>query len=216
MGTEKKLVIYETTNSYHTLNQHTQNTKNVWLVCHGMGYLSKYFIKLFNGLDAAENYVIAPQAPSKYYLKDDYKHVGASWLTREDTQMEISNVMQFLNAVCTSERLFDESRPILFGFSQGVSIVMRWLVRSQINCSKVVLYAGSIPNEIQPKDLEFINYEKTKIFVVYGDNDEFLTADRIENENLKIRSLFAGKAQIIRFKGGHEIVPELLQKIAKD
>ena len=210
------MVAYETINSYHTLNQYTQNTENVWLVCHGMGYLSRYFIKHFNGLNAAENYVIAPQAPSKYYLKDDYKHVGASWLTREDTQTEISNVMQFLNAVCTSEGLFDDCRPILFGFSQGVSIVMRWLVRSQITCSKIVLYAGSIPNEIQPEDLAFIDYEKTKVFVVYGDNDKFLTAERIENENHKIRTLFGGKAQTIRFKGGHEIVPELLQKIAKD
>lgn len=213
MTTEKKMVVYETTNAYHTLNLRTKNTKNTWFVCHGMGYLSRFFLKHFYCLDSEENYIIAPQAPSKYYLKDDYKHVGASWLTREDTFTEISNVMQFLGAVYASERLFDTGNTILFGFSQGVSIVMRWVVRSQVNCSKIVLYAGSIPNEIRKEDLIFLDYQKTKIFVVYGDKDPFLSDERIAGEKQKIDSLFEGHATIIRFQGGHEIIPEVLQQI---
>ena len=207
------MVVYETANAYHTLNQRTKNNKNIWFVCHGMGYLSRFFLKHFYGLNTEENYFIAPQAPSKYYLKDDYKHVGASWLTREDTQTEISNVMHFLAAVYESEQLFDCGNTVLFGFSQGVSIVMRWLVRAQVNCSKIVLYAGSIPNEIRIEDLTFLDYNRTKIFVVYGDNDPFLSDERIAGEKQKIESLFEGHAKIIRFQGGHEIIPEVLKQI---
>jgi len=208
------MVEYQTTNSYHTLNQRTQNTKNIWLVCHGMGYLSKYFIRHFDTLDPKKNYVIAPQAPSKYYQKDDFKHVGASWLTKEDTQTEISNVLHYLNAVKTAEALDDGNKLILFGFSQGVSIVMRWLVRAQVSCSKIVLYAGSIPHEIRPEDLEFINYKKTAVSVIYGNQDKYLTKERIENEQTKITTLFLGNAETILFDGGHEIKSNLLHRIA--
>ena len=70
MSTQKKAT-YVTTNTYHTLNNFTEETKNVWMVFHGMGYLSKYFINYFSELDADENYIIAPQAPSKYYQGKD-------------------------------------------------------------------------------------------------------------------------------------------------
>ncbi len=209
----KKQVVYQSTNSYETLNQLTPATKNVWFVCHGLGYLSRYFLKHFSELDPVKNYVIAPQAPSKYYLKDDFKHVGASWLTKEDTLMETANVIHYLNAVKTAEGIPAGANLILFGFSQGVSIVMRWLVRSQLSCSKIVLYAGGIPNEITAKDLHFLEHSKTDVQIVYGDQDNYLNQKRLEAEELKIKTLFKGNAKIIRFKGGHEIKNEILQRV---
>ena len=46
MSVEKK-VIYTTSNTYSILNNLTEKTKNVWIVFHGLGYLSKYFINYF-------------------------------------------------------------------------------------------------------------------------------------------------------------------------
>ena len=66
MQSKEKEIFYSTKKPYSTLNTLTKNTKNVWLVCHGMGYLSKYFINYFKGLNAEDNYIIAPQAPSLY------------------------------------------------------------------------------------------------------------------------------------------------------
>ncbi len=209
----KKQVNYQSANSYETLNQLTPATKNVWFVCHGMGYLSRYFLKYFKALDPITNYVIAPQAPSKYYLKDDFKHVGASWLTKEDTKTETENVIRYLNAVKAAENIPSDVNLVLFGFSQGVSIVMRWLAQSQIACSNMVLYAGGIPNEITVKDLSFLDYSKTKVQIVYGDQDKYLNQKRLEDEGVKINSLFKDNAEIIRFKGGHEIRNEVLQQV---
>ena len=42
MSTQKEAA-YTSTNTYRTLNNLTEKTKNVWMVFHGMGYLSKYF-----------------------------------------------------------------------------------------------------------------------------------------------------------------------------
>ena len=91
MSKEKRLS-YTISNTYSTLNEHTENTKTVWLVFHGIGYLSRYFLKYFKHLNPEENYIIAPQAQSKYYLNGEYRHIGASWLTKENTEEEIKNM----------------------------------------------------------------------------------------------------------------------------
>jgi len=148
MSLEEKKVSYQTTNTYETLNTLTKKTKNVWIVLHGIGYLSKYFIPYFNELNADENYIIAPQAPSKYYLKSNYKYVGASWLTKENRILETENVLQYLDAVSASEQVPDNCKLIIFGFSQGVSIATRWVASRQLKCAKLVLYAGGIPKEL--------------------------------------------------------------------
>ncbi|VAV84439.1 hypothetical protein MNBD_BACTEROID02-1624, partial [hydrothermal vent metagenome] len=103
-STEKE-VAYKSVNSYTTLNNLTSKTKNVWLVFHGIGYLSKYFLKYFNELNKNENYIIAPQAQSKYYLGSTYKHVGASWLTKVNTEQEIENVVRYLDAILNNEKI---------------------------------------------------------------------------------------------------------------
>ena len=36
----------------------SETTKTVWFVCHGMGYLSKYFLKYFKELDPEFNYIL--------------------------------------------------------------------------------------------------------------------------------------------------------------
>lgn len=105
MPSVEKTIHYTTTNSYSTLNSLSDTTENIWVVLHGIGYLSRYFLRHFEGLPADKNYIIAPQAPSKYYLGKAYTHVGASWLTQEDTQQEIKNVMTYLDAIMVSENI---------------------------------------------------------------------------------------------------------------
>ncbi|SHG34759.1 alpha/beta hydrolase [Flagellimonas flava] len=209
----EKTVSYTSKNTYKTLNTLTTRTKNIWLVFHGIGYLSRYFIKHFEHLDAEENYIIAPQAPSKYYLKNEYKYVGASWLTKENTAMETENVLGYIDAVIEAEKLSSHTNLILFGFSQGVSVAIRWMVRRQIKCSALVLYAGGIPNELKKEDLNFVDWDSTRVKIVFGDSDEFLNEKRRALEQIKIESLFRGKAELITFQGGHEIKPELIKTI---
>ena len=102
MASEKS-VIYLSSNTYSVLNNYTTKTKNVWIVFHGLGYLSKYFINYFSKINPEENFVIAPQAPSKYYQGKDFKHVGASWLTKENTFEETKNVLAYVDQVYKTE-----------------------------------------------------------------------------------------------------------------
>ncbi|MGW9686085.1 alpha/beta hydrolase [Flagellimonas sp. 2504JD1-5] len=209
----EKTVSYTATNTYITSNSLNENTKNVWIVFHGIGYLSRYFVRYFEVLDPEENYIIAPQAPSKYYLKNEYKYVGASWLTKENTVTETENVLNYMDAVWEAEEVPSNCNLIIFGFSQGVSIALRWMVTRKIKCSQLVLYAGSIPNELQKEQLNFIDWKTTKVKVIYGKSDEFLKGKTLAKEEKKLKVLFGNNVNVMTFEGGHELKPEVIQNM---
>lgn len=213
MTKQQKQVNYQSTNTYETLNSFTDKTKNIWIVLHGIGYLSKYFIKYFDELNADENYIIAPQAPSKYYLKNQYKYVGSSWLTKENTFTETTNVLAYLDAVYAAEKLPKDCNLIIFGFSQGVSIATRWVASRQLKCQQLILYAGGIPKELTAKDFNFVGFKNTTISVIVGNKDQYLTSEVLKYETKRIEELFQGKAKQSVFDGGHEIKKELINQL---
>lgn len=210
MNSEEKEISYTTTNSYSTLNDLTDETKNVWLVFHGMGYLSRYFLKYFKSLNAKENYIIAPQAQSKYYLPPNYQHVGASWLTKENTIKETENVMHYIDAVFKAEVLPKDKNLIVFGYSQGVSVTMRYLAKRQLNCAQLILHSGGIPKELTFKDFEYL---KAKVTLIYGLNDQYLNEERMTTEKNRALELFRNQVSIIPFEGTHEVNVDLIMKL---
>lgn len=207
----QKEVTYTTTNTYHTLNELTEKTKNVWMVFHGMGYLSKYFINYFSELNAEENFIIAPQAPSKYYQGNDFKHVGASWLTRENTQLETQNILKYIDAIYEKELAETTANLIVMGYSQGVSIATRWVASRKVQCDKLILHSGGIPNELQPNDFEFLKKDAEVIYL-YGIKDQYITEARETEEKLKGTKLFQDRLNIEVFDEIHEVNRELLLK----
>lgn len=208
MSIEKR-VGYQASNSYSSLNELTSDTKNIWFACHGLGYLSKYFIRYFDHLDKNENYIIAPQAPSKYYQGKDFKYVGASWLTRETTAEDTQNILAYLDAVWAAENIPEGKRKIFFGYSQGVSVILRWTASRKIEPNVLIIHSGGIPKELTPHDFEHL--KTTKTYLVYGKNDEYLTPHRIESETSRAKSLFGENLKIIPFEGKHEVNRELIE-----
>jgi len=211
MNAFEKEISYQSTNSYSTLNALTANTKTVWFVCHGMGYLSRYFLKYFKDLNPEENYIIAPQAQSKYYVPPKFKHVGASWLTKENTIKETENVMQYFDAVWQAEAIPEDLTLVVLGYSQGVSVTTRWVAKRQIHCNHLVLLSGGIPKELTKEDFAFM--KDTKVSHSYGTNDEYLNGDRIVYETTRSKELFGDKLSIIPFEGNHMVNVELINSL---
>ena len=73
----------ERTARFYTLGELNEQTKSIWFVVHGYGQLSQYFIKKFNQIVDNETFIVAPEAPARFYLDANYSRVGASWTTRE-------------------------------------------------------------------------------------------------------------------------------------
>lgn len=212
MKKNEKVVSYKSSNTYSTLNSLTGKTKNIWLVCHGIGYLSRYFLKYFDELDPVENYIIAPQAQSKYYLGSKYTHVGACWLTKENTTEDVRNVLRYLDEVLKEEDLPNNINFIALGYSQGVSVICRYIASRKLKCDQLVLMSGGIPKELDPEDFVFLAGE-TKISMFYGTEDEYLNDVRLKYEKQRFKELFGDSAKIVSFKGKHELKKECLETI---
>ena len=198
-----KHVSYTSTNTYDTLNELTTKTKTVWLVCHGIGYLSRYFIRLFESLDPEENYIIAPQAPSKYYKDASYRKVGASWLTKENTQIDTENALNYIDAVIDSEKIPDNVQFHVLGYSQGVSIASRWIARLKIIPDVLLFISGGFPKELTKDDFDFLA-SKTKIIYIVGENDPYFDPKNVTLEIARVNKILP-QMQFRTHDGGHEL-----------
>jgi predicted esterase len=218
MNSEEKEITYKTSNSYSTLNQLTEHTKNVWLVCHGMGYLSRYFLKYFKGLNAHDNYIIAPQAPSKYYIQPKM-HVGANWLTRDETKAGMDNILNYFDAVFEAEDIPTHVNFIVFGYSQGVSVAMRYMAKRQLQCSQLVLHSGGIPKELTAEDFAYLNEIPAcagmTVKLIYGTEDEYLDEARIEQESKRAASLFGERVTVLSFEGKHVVNVDYINNLVE-
>jgi len=196
--------------SYSTLNSFTNKTKKVWIAFHGYGMLSGFFIKKFEILDSEENFIIAPQGLSKFYLEGFTGRVGASWMTREDRLTEIENQRVFVQKILEKENILSFGGEIVFfGFSQGVATACRYAEVSDLNFNKLILWAGRFPEDVQRK----VWPENLEITYVTGVKDPFLKEGMIEEQHRVVRSITQIDPKRIEFDGKHEIIPELIPKL---
>jgi predicted esterase len=208
-NTREKWLTYPATHPYETLFARTPQTRNVWVVFHGIGFLSRYFLRYFTHLDPKENYVIAPQAPSLYYLDAEYRNVGASWLTREHTREHMANLLNYLDALSLGESLDTAPNLILMGYSQGVSVLCRWVALKKVRCSRLVLYAGKVPRELTPADFSHLGRE-TRVEAFAGRSDPFLENNRA-GEYDRLETLFPGNLVLTEYEGGHELLRDYIR-----
>ena len=211
MNQKEKEIKYSSSNTYSTLNLLTSKTKNVWFVCHGIGHLSRYFIRHFNELDSDENYIIAPQAQSKFYIAPKMKHIGACWLTKENTKKETNNVINYFNEIFANENIPSSCNLILLGFSQGVSVITRFIAKSGIKFNKLIVYAGKIPTELSKNDFKHID-NKSKVYLVYCANDLYIDEKTVNLEKKKAKNLF-NNISTINFDIAHEINASIVNQL---
>ena len=170
----KHSISFEFSSSYITYNQLTDNTENIWIVFHGYGQLSKYFIRRFDVLDSDKNYIIAPQGLSKFYVDEDYKNVGASWLTKEDRGSDLLNQQKYLIKLMDELKLkidFSKIKINFFGFSQGVSALTRLLMNYNMKVNNIIIWAGWVPDEFFNINKDIL--KNTNLFFVVGNEDKY-------------------------------------------
>jgi predicted esterase len=207
-------VSYTHTNSYETRNTLGPKTLNIWVCFHGLGYLSKFFINYFKDLPADENFIIVPQAPSKFYLDKKFKNVGASWLTRVDTQQEMSNNLNYIDEILKQEKVQDDDRLIFFGYSQGVSIATRLLKHYNSPIKALIMHSGSIPEELTAVDGEHFRKLSSRNIHISGTQDEYSNETVVERELNKIKMLFGTDCELHRPEIKHVVHVPLIQQIA--
>lgn len=210
LQTDEKWLDFRVSHPYETLGSRGKDTQRVWVVFHGIGFLSRFFLKYFEHLDPAENYIIAPQAPSLYYLDKTYRHVGASWLTREHTMRHMENLLAYLEALWSRESLDRAPGLVLMGYSQGVSVLCRWVALSKRVPSRIILYGGRVPEGLSEADFSHLPQD-TPVEVFEGDADPYLPASGQKKRHDHLKRCFGDRLAIRTYEGGHELLPELIR-----
>ncbi len=211
----KNTIQIQKTARYFTLGEPGEAIRNVWIVCHGYGQLAEYFIRKFEIISDSETLIIAPEALHRFYLQGFSGRTGASWMTKTDREDDISDYSNFLTSLYTQLGQQIDWRSVklnVLGFSQGVATVCRWLAGSDIPVSRIILWAGVFPPDLN-HDFEFsIRRFLTKdITIVYGRQDPFLKEEHmVRMEEMK---LLKPDLRVITFEGVHDIDPITLKNI---
>jgi len=192
---------------FYTLGN-LKNPKTIWFVLHGYGYLAKYFVKKFNPILNKDTLIVAPEGLSKFYLNGvgvDGR-VGASWMTKENREEEITDYVHYLNQLYATIVKNNATAKInIVGFSQGGATASRWLANGLVKCDNFILWASFFPEDMELKSFD----RNTKTYILYGDNDEYVTPERIKKIQ-KFLSLSDFNYQLIKFKGKHDILEKVL------
>ena len=139
----KKQISISKTGKYSQIGKCSKKINTVWIVLHGYGMLSEYFVKKFECIINETTLVIAPEATNRFYLRDNYTRVGASWMTKLDREQEISDNILFLDklfSIIKREIGHNNFKLNTLGFSQGGPTLVRWLMSNKLNTNSIILH----------------------------------------------------------------------------
>ena len=205
---------------YVTLGPRDGTAREIWFVLHGYGQLAAEFIGLFARLDDGTRQIVAPEALNRFYLfgvegtPASERPVGATWMTKEDRLGEINDYVSYLDAVAALElQPYGATPPriVLLGFSQGAATASRWIVSGQIHPAHTILWGGFLPPDVGP-DAERIR--ATSLQIVLGWRDRYLSAERLEEEERRLRER-ALPYRLVRYEGGHGIASATLEEVVR-
>lgn len=213
----EKLISVQIQTPYLTSGQITEKTEYIWLVCHGFGQLAKYFGRRFDVFDLEKHFFIMPQGLSRFYINEKYQDVGASWISKENREMDLENELNYLEKVFSAETKnvdLSKKKLILFGFSQGATMVARFAFYKKIPFDHLVLWAGGFPTEITKAQTEFTKAD-SDIHLIIGRQDHFYEHLRFDNQ-IKMASDHFKPPKTTIFEGKHEVKREVLYGIFEE
>ncbi|MCI4647702.1 hypothetical protein [Phaeodactylibacter sp.] len=198
---------------YFTLGHCTAQTNCLVIACHGYGQLAKHFIKKFDVIARPDTVVVAPEGLSRFYWGGLSGNVVSSWMTKEDRLAEIADFSAYLTQLhghFTAD-LPANAQIILLGFSQGCATQLRWMAREKPAFSHLVLWAGSIPKDIDYTPVRSYLQGKPLHFV-HGTEDPFITPERVATQQALAAQL-PMEYQVHTFEGKHTVEREALRDL---
>ena len=193
--------------------------REVWIACHGYGQLARRFLQRFQSLADDTRLILAPEALNRFYLDGGTgphgpdARIGATWMTREDRLVDIEDCISYLDAVHDDVFARVDAASVtlhVLGFSQGTATVARWAARTTARIDRLILWAGTLPPEL---DVTPDTFRGARLTFVLGDRDPFAAPAHVSALRERVES--AGiPFELMRFEGGHEIDPRTLLRLS--
>lgn len=184
-------------------SERTDETKILWICLHGYGELATDFYEKVQVLADERTLVVCPEGLSRFYTRGGSGPVGASWMTKEAREDEISDYCRYLNSILdlTLKDCSSISEINILGFSQGAATASRFVASLEnYKVDKLILWGAVFPPDMERTAVK----EKVRrTYLVAGDNDKYLSSEIIE-------SLKTEFDEFISYNGGHEVIPNVL------
>jgi predicted esterase len=198
---------------YYTQGTTAAAAAEIWFGLHGYGQLAGRFLGHLTPLEDGRRCLVAPEGLSRFYLESGRSaKVGASWMTREDRLEEIADYVRYLDALASDLLRERSGRIVVLGFSQGTATAARWTTQGALRAHHLILWGGEVPPDL---DLAVARerWAGTRLTLVAGTADEYVTAKVLARDEDRLRSHDIAY-RVERFPGGHEIVPDVLRRLA--
>lgn len=213
----KKQIYIPKTHKYSQLGECSKKTESVWIVLHGYGMLSEYFIKKFECIMNDRTVVIAPEGNNRFYLENNYYRVGASWMTKLDKEKDIEDNISFIQTLYSN--IIDEIGHSNFklntlGFSQGGATLVRWIMSNSINVDSLILWGSDIPKDCLIEEKKS-RWNSIDVKLVIGSQDEYINEEN-KQKVINLINSYELKYKLVEYEGSHKIIEKELEKIASE
>ncbi|MBI2258096.1 MAG: alpha/beta hydrolase [Flavobacteriia bacterium] len=205
MDTIHYLTVPKTARYYYS---YKESNNKLFIALHGYANSITTFQSKFNDLTDHGFDVLIPEAMHRFYSKGTSGNVACSWMTKEMREFDIKENNHYLESLLENILLNKEYKHIyILGFSQGGSIAIRWVMNSKFHFDKILIWASSIPIEINEESLKNLPSKKTWIV---GTKDEYIP--EIERNKLEKKFLSVGFS-VKKYSGNHQIDNEILEQV---
>ena len=210
----KKQISISKTHKYSQLGKCSTKIDTVWIVLHGYGMLSEFFIKKFECILNEKTVVIAPEGSNRFYLNNNYSRVGASWMTKVDKEKDIEDNISFIETLYT--KIVDDIGHNNFklktlGFSQGGATLVRWIMSNSIKVDSLILWGSDIPQDSLTNQNKS-RWSSINIKIVIGKKDEYIS-DENKKKVIDAVNSYGLSYKLIEYDGPHKIIESELIKL---
>jgi predicted esterase len=212
--------------SHHLLVQRTaryltigeiEGATELWFVLHGYSMLAASFLKWFEPAIRPGRVLVAPEGLSRAYFEEKgVRRIGASWMTREDREVEIEDYVRYLDTLDEQLRFGLGGRPRIevHGFSQGTATACRWVAFGRVEVERLVLWAGGVPPDL-PLDRYGPALTRAGLTIAIGSRDKYIPPEEVDREQARLAA--AGLLPTVhRFDGGHRVDAAMLRALDPD
>jgi len=164
-----------------------------------------------------ERLLVAPEALSRAYFEEGGgRRVGASWMTREDREVEIEDYVRYLDLL--GHRILaavpEPPRVQVHAFSQGTATACRWISFGGFRTDRLVLWGGGVPPDL-PLDRYGPTLTRNGLVIAIGNRDKYISQADVDREQARLAA--AGLTPTVhRFDGGHRVDADLLRTFSEE
>jgi len=169
---------------------------------------------------AARWRLVSVQALHRFYGRDN-QTVIASWMTRQDRELAISDNVEYVNRVM--DHVLSSPNPVnpvnplnqlnplnplslvFAGFSQGVATAYRAALLGRHHAAGIIALGGDLPPEFKASAPR----EWPRVLIGAGSRDIWYTDTKVRSDEAALAAQRA-PYEVVRFDGGHEWSPVFL------